>query len=113
MKVRGEMTVATEVTGDEYVPASILNAEGKEEARAIPVSLLKGEKGEKGEQGIQGEKGEAGETGPAGKDGKDGQDGYVTKEMWESAMKRITDLENKAVEINTDSSEENTDNTAE
>lgn len=112
MKVRGEMTVATEVTGEEYVPASFLNAEGKEEARAIPVSLLKGEKGE---QGIQGEKGERGETGPAGadgKDGKDGQDGYVTQEMWEAAMKRLDDLEKKAVEINTDSSEETTDNTA-
>lgn len=108
MKVRGEMTVATEVTGEEYVPASIINAEGKEEARAIPTALLKGEKGDQGEKGDKGEVGETGPAGADGKDGKDGQDGYVTKEMWEAAMQRITDLENKAVEINTDSAEENT-----
>lgn len=93
------MTKATELTGEELVAASV-TIDGKEEARAIPTALLKGEKGDKGETG---------ETGPAGadgRDGKDGQDGYVTKEMWEAAMKRIDDLEKKAIEINTDSTEE-------
>lgn len=108
------MTKATELTGDELVAASV-TVDGKEKAVAIPTSLLKGKKGD---QGIQGEKGDKGETGPAGADGengidgKDGQDGYVTKEMWEAAMKRIDDLEKKAVEINTDSTGENSDKQA-
>lgn len=100
------MTKATELTGEELVAASV-TVDGKEKAMAIPTSLLKGEKGDKGETGADGK------NGIDGKDGKDGQDGYVTQEMWEAAIKRIDDLEKKAVEINTDSSDETTDNTAE
>lgn len=102
------MTKATELTGEELVAASV-TVDGKEKAMAIPTSLLKGDKGE---TGATGPAGADGKNGVDGKDGKDGQDGYVTKEMWEEAMKRIDNLEKKAVEINTDSTEETTDNTA-
>lgn len=90
-----EMEKAKELTGEELVPASVV-VNGEVEARAIPSALLKGTKGDKGDKGEKGDPGEPGSS-------------YVTKEMWEGLVKRVSELENKAVTVDLDKTvEQNT-----